>query len=73
MPSRAFPVGLRSLPLLLEAHDAAGMPRARLRPEPAALDETIDALLARGDVARIVVRNAEAGCFIARVERTATA
>ena len=66
-----FPPELRALPLLFEAHDATGMPRERMRPQ-GSLDATIAGLLARTEIARIVVRNAEAGCFIARVERTAT-
>ena len=67
-----FPPELRALPLLLEAHDAVSLPRERVRPAPDTLDATIASLLARTEVSRIVVRNAEAGCFIARVERTAT-
>jgi hypothetical protein len=65
-----FPAELLELPLTLEGYDAKGVPLARLKagdPDAAARD-----LLARPEVAYAHVRHAEAGCFIARVERAAT-
>jgi hypothetical protein len=55
-----FPPGLRGLPLLFEAHDGTGLPRARLRPTRDGPEAAIEALFAERAVARIVVRHAEA-------------
>jgi hypothetical protein len=62
-----FPIELASVPLTLEGYDERGVTLARVRahdPDAAARD-----LLARAGVAYAHVRHAEAGCFIARVER----
>jgi hypothetical protein len=65
----AFPDGLRRLPLVLEAYDARG----RLLRQEWVDGDRVDALLERqlsGEgVEAVHVRNAEAGCFIARIER----
>lgn len=64
-----FPAGLAGIPLLGEGYDAGGFPVARvpLHGDP---DRSLSALLAHRQVAYVHVRNAEAGCFIARVERS---
>jgi uncharacterized protein DUF1203 len=65
-----FPPELASVPLTLEGYDHRGMLLARLRahdPDAAARD-----VLARTGVAYAHLRHAEAGCFIARVEREVT-
>ena len=66
---KGFPPELRELPLMFEAYGEDGLPHVRVRPEP----ETIERDLARllGDPAHrfVLVRNAEAGCYIARAER----
>ena len=64
-----FPPALRDLPLLFEPVNGSGAPIERVRPDPHAVEQVIAALFSRTDVAAIVVRNAEAGCFIAKVER----
>ena len=62
-----FPPELRNLPLALEGYDDRGVPVTRVKasdPDAAARD-----VLATPGVAFAHVRHAEAGCFIARVER----
>ena len=69
MPATDFPMQLRALPLAFEAR-AAWQPRRRLsaRPEVAA-EEQMEATVSRAGRDWLHVRHAEAGCFIARVER----
>jgi hypothetical protein len=64
-----FPPGLRELPLMFEAYGEDGLPRVRVRTGPEAIEGDIARLL--GDPAHrfVLVRNAEAGCYVARVER----
>jgi hypothetical protein len=63
-----FPPGLRDLPLTLEGYDERGAAQVRTKvgddPQAAVAD-----VLARPHVAYAHIRNTEAGCFIARVER----
>jgi hypothetical protein len=64
-----FPPKLRSLPLMLEGY---GRGSWRLLQEPVVngdVDTVVDRLLAYPAVEYIQVRNAEAGCFMARIER----
>lgn len=64
-----FPPDLLALPLMLEGYAAGRVPAAR---EPATGDEVhaaLSRLLADPAVDYVHLRNAEAGCFIARVER----
>ena len=64
-----FPDGLRSLPLAFEAR-AAGGRVLRLSADPALEPERrIEALFAEHGAQWLHVRHAEAGCFIARVDR----
>jgi hypothetical protein len=64
-----FPPALRDLPLLFEAYGAESVLIAREALRPAEIDRQIGALFARESVGFINLRNAEAGCFVARVER----
>ena len=64
-----FPAKLHPLPLLLEGY---GRGSWRLSQEPVVngdVDAIIDRLFAHPAVEYIQVRNAEAGCFMARIER----
>jgi hypothetical protein len=62
-----FPPELVRLPLMLEGYDERGVPQVRMKvQDPAA---AVRDVLAGPDVAYAHVRHAEAGCFIARVER----
>ena len=63
-----FPSELSSLPLLLEGYDAGGMALVRraVNGDPAG---DIEDVLDSAGVSFAHVRNAEAGCFIARIDR----
>ena len=63
-----FPTELAGIPLLLEGYDLGGMPLAR-RPVNGNADADAAAILDVPGVAFAHVRNAEAGCFIARISR----
>jgi hypothetical protein len=68
----SFPEELRDLPLTLEAYGPDRWIVARERVangDEGDLDAAIGRLLAREEVEYIHVRNTEAGCYIARVER----
>lgn len=67
-----YPEGLGSLPVLAEAHMRDG---ARSAPRAIVPDEASGILSALLDDSRVLflhLRHAEAGCFIARVDRAAT-
>jgi hypothetical protein len=67
--SDEFPRGLVGLPIVLEGYDEHGMPRVRRAlswPDP---QPDIDAVLVDPRIAFAHLRNAEAGCYLARVER----
>jgi len=68
-----FPEELRGLPMVLQGHlkAAAGLVHRRL--EGASPEAAIEAMLDDPRIEFITLRNAEAGCFIARVEREAAA
>ena len=62
-----FPPELLAIPLSVEAYDDRGVPVARVKTgDP---DRTARDVLARPGVAYAHVRHAEAGCFVARLER----
>lgn len=63
-----FPPGLAGLPLTVEGYDrgGAGVLRLRLNGDPAT---AVAEVLADSRVAYAHLRNTEAGCFVARVER----
>ncbi len=68
--SPELPPDIRALPLVIEGYRSGGWLMAQ---EPVAAqspESVIAAVLARGEVDYVRIRNAEAGCFIARVEDT---
>ena len=68
-PSGEFPTHLLDIPMLLEGF---GEHSRLVRSEPVEtgrVDEQIAELLDVGDIEFIHLRNAEAGCFIAKIER----
>jgi hypothetical protein len=70
---REFPEELRSLPLTLEAYGADRWIIARERPSAHEIESSVDRLLNTSGVRYIHIRNTEAGCFIARIERHSVA
>ena len=65
----AFPAGLESLPLAIEARANAGVVlRCRVGSGDAAR-QAVEKLLEDPAVSHLYLRHAEAGCFIARVDR----
>ena len=65
-----FPPDLRRLPLLLEAYDVAGEPLGRERVRDRSPEAVLERLFAATGAAYVHVRNEEAGCFMARVDRS---
>jgi hypothetical protein len=70
---RAFPEELRSLPLTLEAYGENRWIVARERPPADEIESSVERLLQASGVHYIHIRNTEAGCFIARIERDSSA
>jgi hypothetical protein len=68
-----FPESLRTLPLTLEAYAAGRWLVARERVTDGDVDGATDRLFAHQAVDYIHVRNTEAGCYIARLERVPAA
>lgn len=66
-----FPEPLRALPLVLEGYAAGRWLVARERVISGDVEGAATRLFAHAAVAYVHVRNAEAGCYIARLERTA--
>jgi Protein of unknown function (DUF1203) len=66
-----FPPGLRGLPLTLEGYDQTGVATVRVKVDGDP-DRSVEELLSSPQVAYAHIRNTEAGCFIARIERLAT-
>ncbi len=64
-----FPPELRDLPLTFEGYGDGRWIVARERASGADIEPALERLLASTDVRYVHVRNTEAGCFIARVER----
>ncbi len=64
-----FPAALRDLPLTLEGYGADRWLLQRERPAPSEIENAIESIFANPAVLYIHVRNTEAGCFIARIER----
>lgn len=64
-----FPEELRSLPLTLEAYGDDRWIIARERPSAHEIEASVERLLNTSGVRYIHVRNTEAGCYIARIER----
>ena len=68
--SAELPADFRALPMVIEGYRSGGWLVAQ---EPVALqapESVIAAVLARNGVDYVRIRNAEAGCFMARVENT---
>jgi hypothetical protein len=65
----AFPPDLRRLPLLLEAYEAGGELLGRERVRDQAPEAVLERLFAAAATAYVHIRNEEAGCFMARVDR----
>jgi len=64
-----FPPELRGLPILFEAFSAGGEMLQRVRATDETIELKIEELFALPDAEYIYVRNAEAGCFMALIER----
>jgi hypothetical protein len=65
----AFPDELRELPLTLEAYGRDRWPLLHERVARGGVDEAIQRLLSLPAAEYLHLRNSEAGCYIARVER----
>lgn len=63
------PADLRRLPLFLEAFGRGTWLVRREPVDGAAIEDDVAALLRDPAIEQVLVRNAEAGCFVARVER----
>ena len=68
-----FPPEVRALPLMLEGYGAGRWPVAREGVSGGGVEGALERLFAHAAVEYVHVRNAEAGCFIARVERAEAA
>ena len=66
---KSFPVDLRKLPMLLEGYGANSELVRREKVDADAVENQIAGLLSLEAVNYINIRNADAGCFIARIER----
>jgi len=67
--SAGFPEELRTIPMVLEGYGEERWLVAQERIRDGAVEPAIETLLARPEVKYLHVRNLEAGCFIATVER----
>lgn len=65
-----FPSDLNKLDLLLEGYDSEGRVLAVENPEIGKAEDSILNILANNEVQLINIRNAKAGCFVTRVERS---
>jgi len=66
-----FPPGLRALPLAFEARAEGSRVTALSRADGARAEPEIAHLLERDDTGWLHLRHAEAGCYIARIDRAA--
>jgi hypothetical protein len=64
-----FPETLRSLPLVVEGYGEAGALVAQRRVGDLRVESVLEQVLEHSEVRYAHLRNAEAGCFIARVDR----
>jgi len=67
--SAAFPEPLRAVPLVVEGFDATGAPVRRESVGNARAEDVVSSVMGLPGVAFGHLRNAEAGCFVARIER----
>ncbi len=65
----ALPEALRALPLVLDGYGASGEPLVQRRVGTAPFERVLEAVFESTDVRYAHLRNAEAGCFIARIDR----
>ena len=65
----ALPEALRPLPLVLDGYGARGEPLVQRRVGTAPFEEVLEGVFESNDVQYAHLRNAEAGCFIARIDR----
>ena len=68
-----LPEALRPLPLVIEGYGAAGMLLVQHRVGTARFEDVLDGVFELPTAQYAHLRNAEAGCFIARIERKASA
>ena len=64
-----LPKSLRPLPLVLEGYGNAGALLIQRRIGGMVFERVLEEVLAREEVTYAHIRNAEAGCFIARIDR----
>jgi hypothetical protein len=64
-----LPEALRPLPLVVEGYGLGGALLAQRRVGGAVFEEVLEGVFGEEDVEYAHLRNAEAGCFIARVDR----
>jgi len=64
-----LPEALRPLPLVVEGYGDAGTLLAQRRVGAASVDAVLDEVFGLPDTRYVHLRNGEAGCFIARVDR----
>ena len=64
-----LPDALRPLPLVVEGYGAGGALLAQRRVGDALFEDVLDAVFGEEEVAYAHLRNAEAGCFIVRIDR----
>lgn len=67
--AEGFPAGLRQLPMYFEGFAPENNLISRVRVEPDQLESQIEQIFHDPLVDFIYVRNAEAGCFIAQIDR----
>lgn len=67
--STGFPLDLLDIPMLFEGFGDASMMLIRQKVDIDALDTQIAEIFQNSSINYIKLRNAEAGCFIARIER----
>ena len=65
-----LPEALRPLPLAVEGYGAGGVLLAQQRVGTSHFEAVLDGVFGSADVQYVHVRNAEAGCFIARIDRS---
>ena len=64
-----LPAGLRELPLALEGYGAEGVPVVQRRIGTSPFEAALETVFELPEVRYAHLRNAEAGCFIARIDR----
>jgi hypothetical protein len=64
-----LPEALRPLPLVLDGYGAGGEPLVQRRVGASPFEAVLEGVFESNDVQYAHLRNAEAGCFIARIDR----